>query len=128
MKTPIEVEIFGQTFTVTSEDDERYVHELAAYLDRQMRRVAENAKTFVPIRVAIMAALSIADEYHQALRRESDTKQGIDRLSSLLSHILEQNDQPRQLAEDDSTVNAFSAKDSVSMLKNGEKKNTVSLS
>ncbi len=62
MKRLMEVHIFGQTFTVTSEDDEQYVREIASFVDQRMRQIAESAKVTVPFRVAIMAALSIADE------------------------------------------------------------------
>ena len=54
MKRLIEVEIFGQTFTVNSEDDEAYVRQLASYVDQRMRQVGGASKTAVPLRVAIM--------------------------------------------------------------------------
>ncbi|MBI3798177.1 MAG: cell division protein ZapA, partial [Deltaproteobacteria bacterium] len=66
MKRLIEVEVFGQTFTVNSEDDETYVRQLASYVDQRMRQVGGTAKTAVSLRVAIMAAMSIADEYYKA--------------------------------------------------------------
>ena len=44
MKRLMEVHIFGQTFTVTSEDDEQYVREIASFVDQRMRQIAENAK------------------------------------------------------------------------------------
>ena len=66
MKSLVEVEIFGQTFTVNSEEQAQYVKELADYVDQRMRQIAGSTKTVVPLRVAIMAALSIADEWYKA--------------------------------------------------------------
>lgn len=63
---PIEVEIFGHTFALRSEKSEAEVRRIAAYVDQQMRQMAEQARTAILLRVAIMAALTIADEYHTA--------------------------------------------------------------
>ena len=90
METLIEVEIYGQTFTVTSEDEAVYVRSLAAYVDRAMRQAGEHSKTTVPLRVAIMAALGIADEYHKAVRREEEVRQEADRLAATILKRLEQ--------------------------------------
>jgi cell division protein ZapA len=62
----IEVEVFGQRFVLRSEKSEEEVRQIAAYVDRHIQRAAEQAKTAVLLRVAIMAALTIADEYHSA--------------------------------------------------------------
>jgi len=109
MDTRIEVEIFGQTFTVTTEDDEQYVRVLASYVDQWMRQVEESTKTPVPLRVAIMAALSIADEYHKAIRREAEIRQEAERLSSLLLDRLEQSEKLDGLSTLKSPVDAFAA-------------------
>ena len=92
MKTLIEVEIFGQSFTVTSEDEEGYVRKIASYVDQRMRQIGETAKTNVPLRVAIMAALSIADEYYKASQREVEIQREAERLSALLLDRLEQSE------------------------------------
>ena len=63
---PIEVEIFGQTFTLWSEKNEVDMRQIAAYVDQRMCELAEQARTAIQLRVAIMAALTIADEYHSA--------------------------------------------------------------
>jgi cell division protein ZapA (FtsZ GTPase activity inhibitor) len=63
---PVEVEIFGQRFTLRSGKSEEELRRIAAYVDHQLRQVAEQARTPVLLRVAIMAALTIADEYHTA--------------------------------------------------------------
>ena len=76
MKRLIEVEVFGQTFTVNSEDDEEYVRQLASYVDQRMRQVGGSSKTAVPLRVAIMAAMITAAEVKtmNANRRRSGWK------------------------------------------------------
>jgi cell division protein ZapA len=108
MKKRIEVEIFNQTFTVNSEDDEHYVQEIASYVDQRMREVGESTKNAMPMRIAIMAALNIADEYHKALQREAETQKEIERLSSLILERIAQSESPDGRISADSSLNAFS--------------------
>ena len=56
------IEVFGQSFTVTSEKSEEHVQRVAAYVDQKMRERARMSKMIMPLRVAIMAALDIAEE------------------------------------------------------------------
>jgi len=109
MKRLIEVEIFGQTFTVNSEDDEAYVRQLASYVDQRMRQVGGASKTAVPLRVAIMAAMSIADECYKASSREAEIEQEAARLSAALLERIEQSEKLDGMATSESTVNAVTA-------------------
>ena len=122
MKRLIEVEVFGQTFTVNSEDDEKYVRQLASYVDQRMRQVGGTAKTSVSLRVAIMAAMSIADEYYKASRREAEIEEEAARLSALLVERMEQSEKLDGIAASESTVNAVSATQRVPGLESEEKK------
>ena len=57
-----DIEVFGQSFKVTSEKSEHHVRMVAAYVDKKMREGAKASKTIMPLRVAIMTALGIAEE------------------------------------------------------------------
>jgi cell division protein ZapA len=122
MKKRIEVEIFNQTFIVNSEDDEHYVREIASYVDQRMRQMGESNKTAMPMRVAIMSALSIADEYHKALQRETETQREIERLSSLILERIAQSETPDGRIATDNSLNAFSTAGAVTSSDNSEKK------
>lgn len=63
-----EVEIFGSVYHVRGNDDERYLQELAATVDRKMREIADQAGTVETAKIAILAALNLADELFQAKR------------------------------------------------------------
>ena len=60
----VKVQIFGQTYTVRGELDERYVQKLAAYVDEKMSAIADATTTVDTQKVAVLAALAIADELH----------------------------------------------------------------
>jgi len=108
MKKLIEVEIYGQTFTVTSEDEEAYVQSLAAYVDRAMRQVGGSTKATVPLRVAIMAALGIADEYHKTLSREEENRQKAEHLAAKILMRLEQSERAEATHDADRVIGVVS--------------------
>ena len=66
----VRVEIFDQGYNLCGSDPE-YIMKLAEYVDGKMRAVAEQTHTVDTVRVAVLAALNIADEYH-LLRRNHD--------------------------------------------------------
>ncbi len=75
MSKRVKVEIYDQIYHMGGELDEGYVVELARYVDTKMREVAEATKTVDSLRVAVLAALAIADELH-SLRKEQEELEG----------------------------------------------------
>lgn len=62
----VTVEIHGQRYAVRSDLDQAYIAELAAYLDQKMRLAADELSSADSLRVAIIAALNLADELYRA--------------------------------------------------------------
>ena len=71
MPRVINVEIAGQRYPIRSGLDERYVAELAAYVDQKMRTASDAAPTSDIMGLAILVALNIADEFFRARDRQS---------------------------------------------------------
>jgi cell division protein ZapA len=67
------VEIYGQTYNVRGEGDPNYLTELARFVDTRMREVAAQVATVDPLKIAILAALNIADEFSRSRKRHEDT-------------------------------------------------------
>jgi cell division protein ZapA len=57
----IELDIFGQTFTLIAEDEAR-LKEVAKYVDAQMKELSQSTATIDSFRLAVLAALNIANE------------------------------------------------------------------
>ncbi len=70
----VHVEIFGQTYTVKAGADAGYVEELAAHVDAQMREVSRTAGAVDSVRVAVLAALNIADECFRLRRQVAEAE------------------------------------------------------
>jgi len=68
----IKVQIFGQTYTIRGDLDERYVQKLAAYVDEKMSAIADVTATVDTQKVAVLAALAIADELHTIRKDRTD--------------------------------------------------------
>jgi cell division protein ZapA len=71
----IHVEIFGQTYAVKAGTDPLYVEKLAAFVDEQMKEVSRATGAVDSVRIAVLAALNLADECFR-LRKELDDSQG----------------------------------------------------
>ena len=69
--TSIRVEIYGQNYHLRGTDPE-YIQDLAEYVDAKMRLISEQAATVDSLKVAVLAALNIADELH-VLRKKYDS-------------------------------------------------------
>ncbi|HVT02556.1 MAG TPA: cell division protein ZapA [Thermoanaerobaculia bacterium] len=66
----ISVEIFGQTYNVRGEGDPAYLTELARLVDSRMHEIASQLSTAVePMKIAVLAALNIADELARSRKR-----------------------------------------------------------
>ena len=63
-----QVEIFGSTYVIRGGQEPEYLTELAAQVDRRMRDLAEHVANAEPGRLAILAALNLADELSRNLK------------------------------------------------------------
>ena len=70
----VNVDIHGQQYPIRSSLDPAYVAELAAYVDAKIRAAAKEAPSSDTLKVAVLAALNIADEYFRA-RDEQESRQ-----------------------------------------------------
>lgn len=89
----IRVVIYDQEYNLRGQLDPEYIRKLGRYVDEKMRSVASRTQTVDSLRTAILAAMNIADEYHQmAARFEVETRQmdsEIGKYTSMLDEVLE---------------------------------------
>lgn len=84
MTKTIEVEVFGHRFSLQGEGDEAYFHELAEYVDTQMRALAKQTKTSTPTKLAILAAINVTDELFRQQRHRDSGETEMERRAQLL--------------------------------------------
>ena len=87
----VRVEIY--TYQLRGSDPE-YINQLADFVDTKMRLIAQQASTVDSLRVAVLAALNIADEYLMLKRKfdaiDSDYHARAEQLSGALDEVLEE--------------------------------------
>jgi cell division protein ZapA len=88
----VRVEIFDQPYNLRGTDPD-YIFKLAEFVDTKMRAVAEQTSTVDSLRLAVLAALNIADEYHILKRKydgiAKDMNQRTSSLESALDEVLQ---------------------------------------
>ena len=88
----VPVEIYGQIYNLRGEGDTSYITDLAAFVDRKMREVSDHTATVDSLKVAILAALNIADEHFQTKNAEVEHHRGVterlERMVELLDRAL----------------------------------------
>jgi len=85
----IRVEIYNQTYSIRSDGDNEYIQDLATYVDGKMREISSGTMTVDSLKVAILAALHIADEYYQLRSSQAQNDAQLAARSSECSDMLD---------------------------------------
>ncbi len=70
--------------------DPEYIRNLARFVDSKMRSIAARTQTVDSLRAAILAALNIADEYHQLKAKYEATTRQVEQKIGECSEVLDQ--------------------------------------
>lgn len=90
MSQTFEVEIYGQRYAVRGEADQAYVVGLARQVDEQMRTLAAGMKAATPTKVAVLTALNLAHELHQARKLQQEDAESVEKLAEGLLESIEE--------------------------------------
>lgn len=86
-----QVQIFGLVYHLRGSEDPEYARRVARLVDDRMNAIADQMATADSFRVAVLAALHIADEYLRLKEQHDQYKSQVavrsDRLASLLDEL-----------------------------------------
>lgn len=99
MTPTIRVEIYNQTYNIRSDGDSEYIGELAEFVDNRMREISSGTLTVDSLKVAILAALHIADELHRLKKAEEQADKQLATRSTECSEMLDRILRGRPTAE-----------------------------
>ena len=86
--TSVEVEIFGTVYPVRGEHDQEYLEKLADVVDHKMREIESSVPTVDTGKIAILAALNLADELLQCTKQqEGERTQIMDKVAELTGEL-----------------------------------------
>jgi len=83
------VEIFGQDYKIKGVGDPEYIHMIAGYIDVKMREIAHSSGIMSQSRIAILAALNIADELFQEREKGVKRQKEFEKQAAGLSELLD---------------------------------------
>ncbi len=87
--SPVHVEIFGQSYAVRAGAEPGYVERLAARVDAEMRAVSQAGGIVDSMRIAVLAALNVADECERLREELSAVKARANALADKLDGLVE---------------------------------------
>lgn len=73
----MKVTLAGQKFSVRTDARPKYVRELAAFVNQKMEEARQTGKTVTTQSLALLAAMSIADDLFQQREREAELRRDI---------------------------------------------------
>lgn len=95
----VTVEIGGQRYPIRSTLDEKYVGELAAFVDAKFRAAADAAPASDMLGLAVLVALNIADEYFRSRDQNTSARGEINaralQLEQLVDDVISQVTAPK---------------------------------
>ena len=85
----IEIEVFGQKYKIRVKggEDEKYITHLTSYLDQKMREVAIKSKSADTVKIAVLAAMNIADEYLVCQKRLDQLNEVLGQMETEIENI-----------------------------------------
>jgi cell division protein ZapA len=88
VKRSVTVQIAGIRYSLKTDEDDRWVKMLAAYVDGKIREAQKHSRTPDTQSVAVLTALQIAEELFHERRQSSELRRRIrERSQSLLDYL-----------------------------------------
>lgn len=89
MDTKIQVEIYGQSYSIKAGANSDHIRNIAGYVDKKMREIAASTPTIDSLKIAVLAALNITDEFYQLKVQTQDADREIERRTERMRQILD---------------------------------------
>ncbi|HJN45481.1 MAG: cell division protein ZapA [Acidobacteria bacterium] len=85
----VTVEIMGQRYPIRSALDIEYITHLANYVDEKIQTATEHSTGGDTVRIAVLAALNIADEYFRARATEAHLGENLQERASEIEQLVD---------------------------------------
>ena len=88
-KQTVSVNILGEEYPLKADADRAYIVQVAKYVDTKMKEVMEKVSAKAPVKVAVLAALNIADELFKERAEKEKKISDIEERAQSLIRLLE---------------------------------------
>lgn len=100
MKTTVDVELYGETFTLQSDEDKDYILTISEYVNEKLSLFEESFKDSSKKNIALLVALNIADELFKEREKTKELKEKIREKTFLLLEFLEKERKEKTYGDD----------------------------
>jgi cell division protein ZapA len=87
----LKVNIYGTEYPIKGTTDTEYIRQVAEYVDSKMRDIDQSTSVKSSLKVAILAAINIADELFREREEKRSLTQGFEEKISHLSKLINEN-------------------------------------
>jgi len=87
----LKVSIYGTEYPIKGATDTEYIRQVAEYVDSKMRDIDQSTSVKSSLKVAILAAINIADELFREREEKRDLVQRFEEKISHLSTLIHEN-------------------------------------
>jgi cell division protein ZapA len=85
----VEVTILGQKYTIKGDAPEDYIKGLASFVDNKLKDVYASSPGISPLKAAILASLTIADELHKFREDQENLTKTIEERTNALTGLFD---------------------------------------
>jgi cell division protein ZapA len=90
LKRRTEVKIYGERYIIKSDLDPEIIVRIAEYVDEKMSQIKQNAPIISTSKIAILAALNVAEELFQLRLQMEEMENVVERRNSELLKLLDE--------------------------------------
>ena len=90
MTDNIDIEIYGQNYTIKGGGDGQYITKLAKYVDGKMHEISKSTKNLPTTKLALLAAINITHELFQTQQDRKAKEKMIEKRTKDLVENIEQ--------------------------------------
>ena len=95
----VEIKVFGQIYTVKTDEGEDHIQKVAQYVNEKMAEVTKNTKSVSSLNVAILTALNLADDLVREKGKRLALLEEVERKSKDLTEKINLNINGRETEE-----------------------------
>lgn len=95
MKNKTTVTIYDMDFTLVGDEDESYMHKVAAHVDAKLREVAKSPSLSL-VAAAVLTSANIADDYFRALASSDNLRSQLKDYFDEISRLKDENAELRR--------------------------------
>jgi cell division protein ZapA len=90
LKKRYNINILGQDISVLSESGDEHVIQVVDYINKKAEEIGKNSGNMTSLRIAILVALNIADEYFQIKQWEEERHRQLEYRSERLINLIKE--------------------------------------